>query len=490
MKALRKYSRAGLVLSMIAGGALAILLCAQCVGTYLYVGRTLVPRAAAREAERQGGVLSSAARTAAITDPQALSPVMEHDIEEASERVVWMRLLNQESAVLAQAGAPQGKAVVPPRWWERAEAHDTPGRLVDTPRGRALVSMVPFRMPRPPGVGGPPGAGRTDAPGRPEATGRPPSAGERPRSGGRPAALALEVAIQLDAVAGNFSGLRQNLVVGMLASLALLAAMIVIGIRTPNYLRGKYLEKEMALARRVQNDLLPKAVSVSPYVDFAAAALAADQVGGDFLDVFETDAGRVSLVLGDASGKGISSALLASVIQGAIRSSSGSHHETACERINRMLCEKTASERFVTLFWGIFDPLTATLRYVNAGHAAPLLLRADPARQGAPERLTDGGPVLGILPHARYNCGIVQVASGDTLIVYSDGINEAADLKQEEFGDDRIWKIASEGGARPPREICDRIMSQVAGFAAPGSPQDDRTLMVVRFLKSRAAMTA
>jgi hypothetical protein len=483
MKALRKYSRAGLVLSMIAGGALAILLCAQCIGTYLYVGRTLVPRAAAREAERQGGVLSSAARNAAISDPQALSPVMEHAIEEASERVVWMRLLNQESAVLAQAGTPQGKAVVPPRWWERAEAHDTSGRMIDTPRGKALVSIVPFRMPRPPGPGSP-------GVGQPEATGRPQAAGERPRGGGRPAALALEVAIQLDAVAGNFSGLRQNLVVGMLASLALLVAMIVIGFRTPNYLRGKYLEKEMALARRVQSDLLPKATSVSPYVDFAAAALAADQVGGDFLDVFETDSGRVSLVLGDASGKGISSALLASVIQGAIRSSSGSHHETACERINRMLCEKTASERFVTLFWGIFDPLTATLRYVNAGHAAPLLLRADPARQGAPERLTDGGPVLGILPHARYNCGTVQVASGDTLIVYSDGINEAADLKQQEFGDDRVWKIASEGAARPPREICDRIMSQVAGFAAPGTPQDDRTLMVVRFLKSRAAMTA
>ena len=485
MKALRKYSQAGLVLSMTAGGALAILLCAQCIGTYLYVGRTLVPRAAAREAERQGGVLSSAARSAAITDPQALSPVMEHAIEEAAERVVWMRLLNQESAVLAQAGTPQGKAVVPPRWWERAEAHDIPGRMIDTPRGKALVSIVPFRMPRPPGVG------RPEAASRPEATGRPQVAGERPRTGGgRPAALALEVAIQLDAVAGNFSGLRQNLVSGMLASLALLAAMIVIGFRTPNYLRGKYLEKEMALARRVQSDLLPKAVSVSPYIDFAAAALAADQVGGDFLDVFENDGGRVSLVLGDASGKGISSALLASVIQGAIRSSSGSHHETACERINRMLCEKTASERFVTLFWGIFDPLTATLRYVNAGHAAPLLLRANPQQGSAPERLTDGGPVLGILPHARYTCGTVQIASGDTLIVYSDGINEAADLKQEEFGDDRVWKIASEGATRPPREICDRIMSQVAGFAAPGTPQDDRTLMVVRFLKSRAAMTA
>jgi phosphoserine phosphatase RsbU/P len=194
--------------------------------------------------------------------------------------------------------------------------------------------------------------------------------------------------------------------------------------------------------------------------------------------------------LGDASGKGISAALLASVIQGAIRSASGSHVETACERVNRMVYEKTTPERFATLFWGVFDPLTAVLRYVNAGHAPPLLLRANATAGIAPERLDEGGPVLGVLPQARYTCGAVQMLPGDTLIVYSDGVNEAEDPREEQFGDDRVLQIVTDAPAHAPREICERIMSQVAGFAAPGTIQDDRTLMVVRFLKSRAAMSA
>ena len=421
----------------------------------------------------------SAVRSAGVTDPGTLSPVLERVIEGSSERVIWMRLLSPEGAVVAQAGTPQGKATVPPRWWARAEEANRPGQVIETPGGKVLVTMLSFRLPRPAGAG------------RPEPQGRPGPAGERPRGGDRRGtALPLEVAIGLDAVSATFSGLRQNLVSGLLAAVALLAAMGVIGFRTPSYLRGKYLDKEMALARRVQNDLLPRAASVSPYVDFAAATVAADQVGGDFHDIFETGLGGVSLLLGDVSGKGISAALLASVTQGAIRSSSGSHLETACERINRMLCEKTASERFVTLFWGVFDPLTATIRYVNAGHSPPLLLKANSAAGSAPVRLDEGGPVLGALPQARYSCGRVQIAAGDTLIVYSDGINEAADLKQEEFGDDRVWRIVSESATRPPHEICELIMSQVAGFAAPGALQDDRTLLVVRFLKSPAAMTA
>jgi Stage II sporulation protein E (SpoIIE) len=488
MKSLRKYSQTGLVVSIVAGAALAVLLCAQCLRTYLYVGRVLVPQEAGLEAERYGGALVTAARTAGITDPRAISPVLEHALEGASERVIWMRLVNQDSTILAQAGTPQGEVKVPPRWWERVETRESLGRVIDTPRGKALVAMVPFRMPRPPG---PLGAGRGNPQGRSERGGEASSGGEPGRGGARRGtALVLEVAMELDAVSGAFSGLRQNLVSGILAALALLAALAVIGFRTPNYLRGKYLDKEMALARQVQDNLLPKAASVSPYVEFASAAVAADQVGGDFHDIFVTDSGRVSLVLGDASGKGISAALLASVIQGAIRSASGSHVESACERMNRMVCEKTASERFATLFWGVFDPLTAILRYVNAGHAPPLLLRANSTAGSTPERLDEGGPVLGVLPHARYSGGAVQISAGDTLIVYSDGINEAEDLQQAQFGDDRVLRIVTETSTHPPQEICERIMSQVAGFAAPGMIQDDRTLMVVRFLKSRAAMTA
>ena len=465
MKSIRNYSRAGLVLSIVAGSALAVLLCTQCVRNYLYVDRTLVPEEARREAERQSVALTIAARSAQITDPHGLSAVFEHAIDEAADRVIWMRLANRQGDVVAQAGTPLGDMKVPPRWWQGGN-RESPERVIRTTRGKAIVTLVGFRMPRPAGVG----SGR---------------AGEQ-----RPAALALEVALDFDAVAGVFSRLRENLVSGVAGAFALIAALAVIGFRAPRYLRGKYLEKEMAFARRVQSDLLPKTASVSPNVEFSAAAIAADEVGGDFLDIFQNDSGSVSIVLGDVSGKGISAALLASVVQGAIRSCSGAHLEAACDRINRMLCEKTASERFVTLFWGAFDPLTATLRYVNAGHAAPLLQRANPGPGNAADRFDKGGPVLGVLPNARYTCGAVQLSSGDTLVVFSDGVNEAADPNDQEFGGERIRQVVAETQAEPPDEMCQRIMTRVAGFAAPGPPQDDRTLMVVRFLKSRAAMTA
>src|SRR3954452_13603782 len=124
MKSLREYSRAGLVLALVAGVTLAMLLCVQCVRTYLYVDRVLVPQAAEREAERQGGALAVAARTAGSTDPRALSPLLERTIEEAADRVIWMRLVNQDGQILSQAGTPQGEVLVPQRWWEMLERRE------------------------------------------------------------------------------------------------------------------------------------------------------------------------------------------------------------------------------------------------------------------------------------------------------------------------------------------------------------------------------
>lgn len=474
-------------ISIAAGVLLAVLLLFQCARTYLYVGRVLIPREAEREAERKAGSVSAAARTGNLHDPHDLTPILTEMVHEAPEQIAWMRIMNQDAEVLAEAGVPLRAAAVPQGWWERAEKHESLGTIVEGPKGPVCAVRVPFRMPRPrlPGLrqAGPP-------PGGPAPDGVPPPVpGVGPPPDRRAGALVLEVGVYLLGASQTFSGLLDNLIVGILAAIALLAAMAVIGFRMGNYLRGKYLEKEMELARKVQGDLLPTAAAVSPAVEFAAAAIAADQVGGDFYDIFETDAGLVSIVLGDVSGKGIPAALLVSVIHGAIRSSiltGSAQHEASCERINRMLCERTARERFATLFWANYEPLSATLRYVNAGHAPPLLLRA----QGGIEKLDEGGPVLGILPSARYTCGKVQVRPGDLLVLYSDGISEAASASEEEFGDERVLRIVTERGASAPKEICDQIMHQVAAFASTQKPQDDRTLLIVRFVEARAAMTA
>jgi len=468
---LRKHSpwKFGLVLGM--GALVALALCVQCVRTYWYTDAVLVPQGAEREAERQVGALTTAARSAGITDPSALGPVIGHALESASDRVLWMRVLDPDSHLLAQGGKPQGTAKVPSQWWENIETHQSLGVLVDTPEGKAFVTMLPFRLPRPPRF-------FEAGAGQPDSHGHPPGARRAP-------AYVIELAIPLKAVAGAFEGLRQNLIVGLIASVALLVSVTIIGLRTPHYLRGKYLESEMRLARQVQSDLQPKPHSVSPHVQFAASAAAADHVGGDFYDIFEAASGQIAIVLGDVSGKGMSAALLVSVLQGAIRSSTASEHESACEQINRMLCERTACERFATLFWGVYDPVTGMLHYVNAGHAAPMLVRHG---QNRIERLDEGGPVLGLLPCARYSAGAVEITDSDTLVLYSDGINEATNQNGEEFGEDCIQQIISDSVEATPAEVCERIMKEVTAFTSAGAPPDDRTLLVVRFPPSGAAL--
>jgi serine phosphatase RsbU (regulator of sigma subunit) len=457
-----RYSHCKAGIALGTGAVLALILCVQCVRTYWYTDAVLVPQQAQREAERQAVALSTAARSAGVTDPRALGPVIEHAMESGSDRILWMRVLDTDGALFAQAGKPGKPAAVPSDWRERMETHDSVISLVDTWAGKGFVTMLPFRMPRP---------------SRPPETESRPAGGRAPGNR-RPAALMIELAIPVKAVTGAFDGLRRNLIVGLIGAIALLISVAVIGLRTPQYLRGKYLESELLLAKRVQRDLQPQPHSLSADVIFAAAAIAADHVGGDFYDIFEAAPGTTAIVLGDVSGKGVSAALLVSVLQGAIRSSTSSRHETACDRINRMLCELTARARFATLFWGLYDAESSTLRYVNAGHAAPILIRHG---QNRIERLDQGGPVLGLLPSARYSTGSVKIEGPDTLILYSDGVNEAANEKEEEFGDDRVKEMILQSEGATPAELCDRIMSQVDAFASAGPTPDDRTLMVVRF---------
>lgn len=203
------------------------------------------------------------------------------------------------------------------------------------------------------------------------------------------------------------------------AALALLMSLTVMSVRFRSYVQGKQLEKQVEIARQVQQDLFPSPQQLPKHFQLAAECLPASGVGGDFYDVFRVNGRGAAFVLGGVAGKGIPAALLMGVIHGAVRSASWTasprQHEAATGQINRLLWERAAQERFATMFWSYFDPETRLLRYVNAGHCPPLLFRA-----GAftPVSLSEGGPVLGLL-NARFQQGTVALQPGDVLVLFS-----------------------------------------------------------------------
>jgi sigma-B regulation protein RsbU (phosphoserine phosphatase) len=200
--------------------------------------------------------------------------------------------------------------------------------------------------------------------------------------------------------------------------------------------------------------------------------------------VFTTDQDHVAFVLGDVAGKGLSAALLMGMLHGALRSmrwmETPADQEISWRQLNFLLSTRTGPERFASLFWGSYDREARIIRYVNAGHLPPLLMRPNGNGTCKISRLEEGGPILGVVPTAIYHQGEVAVQPGDLLVLYSDGIVEAANASEEEFGEERLFSIIKENCARPSSEILDEILKQVRAFIQEVPPQDDMTLVVAR----------
>lgn len=188
--------------------------------------------------------------------------------------------------------------------------------------------------------------------------------------------------------------------------------------------------------------------------------------------------------MGDVSGKGVPAALVMGVIHGAVRSSawaeSTSAHERESGRLNLLLCEKASASRYASMFWCYYEPLPRRLCYVNAGHHPPLLVgeRGDGIEIA---RLETGGPVLGIVPGARYEQARCDVRPGDVLVLYSDGLIEATDPAGEEYGESRLRELLATSQAGSPDDIRDAILASASAFLGPAPPRDDLTLVVVKF---------
>lgn len=238
------------------------------------------------------------------------------------------------------------------------------------------------------------------------------------------------------------------------------------------------LQEEVRIASAIQNNLLPKDIPSPEGYDIAGYTLPASSVGGDYYDFIQCDGGQLALCLGDVSGKGMPAALLMANLQAAIRGQTlmKASPSECLMRSNTLLYRSTDSDRFATCFYGVLDTTDHCLRYANAGHDRPLLFSSNGQRTD----LNTSGIVLGILPDSAYGEETIRFEPGDSLIVYSDGITDAADAGDREFGLDRLVEVAAGHGNGSAADLVQRILGAVNDHVGDTPQTDDMTLVVVR----------
>jgi len=236
--------------------------------------------------------------------------------------------------------------------------------------------------------------------------------------------------------------------------------------------------QEIEIARQVQARLFPQKRPPLKTLEYAGGCLQARQVGGDYYDFLDLGPGRLGLVLADIAGKGISGALLMANLQANLRSQYAVALDDLprlLQSVNRLFYENTADNSYATLFFGDYDDRTRRLRYANCGHLPPLLLRAD----GSVARLEATSTVLGLFE--TWSCSVEEtfLAAGDSLVLYTDGVTEAARADGEEFGEERLIQTVCAHRSLPVADLLTAIVSAVREFSGP-EQADDITLVVAK----------
>ncbi|MBZ5604769.1 MAG: SpoIIE family protein phosphatase [Acidobacteriia bacterium] len=240
----------------------------------------------------------------------------------------------------------------------------------------------------------------------------------------------------------------------------------------------RMMAKDMQQAALIQKGLLPSKPPAIAGLDIAGKTTACRTVGGDYFDFIEFPDGRVAMLVGDVAGKGMPASLLMSSLQARVQVLFEDGDELAKKvgRLNKSICANCPDNRFITFFMTVANPATGELVYTNAGHNPPLIVR----QAGGFETLGGGGVILGILPIASYKETSAKMEPGDILVLFSDGVTEAANPQDEDFGEERLAQVVAAKRDCPAMEIVEAIEAAVHEFTQGAPAADDITVVVAR----------
>ncbi len=243
-------------------------------------------------------------------------------------------------------------------------------------------------------------------------------------------------------------------------------------------LEKKRIDDQLEIAREVQTHLLPSISPDIPGYDIAGVCIPTWQIGGDYFDYIKLVNDQLGIVVADVSGKGIPAALIMATFRAVIRghTRSGSELSQILPAVNTRLRESIRLNAFVTSIYGVLDAGAGNFTYANCGHNPPIIIRAD----GKKEELKYGGPPLGILEDASYEAGEIKLASGDLLVLYTDGVMENEDSDGREFGVERLASTLHQALNLSASSMINEVVQATRKFSSADSFKDDFTLVIIK----------
>jgi sigma-B regulation protein RsbU (phosphoserine phosphatase) len=236
-------------------------------------------------------------------------------------------------------------------------------------------------------------------------------------------------------------------------------------------------DRELEIARDIQVGLFPRARPSFPGLELAAVSRPCHQVGGDYFDLIRLPEGRLGVVVADVAGKGVGASILMASVHAALQARAGTVEPGALIGwLNEFLCSSTRDNKFVTLFYAEIAAAGGAATYVNAGHVPPFLVDAS----GDGERLTTGGPLLGVLPGARFETAVRQLGPGSLLAVVTDGVTEQLSPREEEYGDARVLGLLRRCRGAGAEPVVEELLRELTSWAGAGGCTDDVTALIVK----------